>query len=64
MRCGGGADGDKGTGSEELVRVLVNDRVAPLQSCEADGLGRCKLSAFIESLSFARDGGLWDQCLK
>lgn len=48
--------------SEELVRVLVNDRVVPLQNCGADALGRCRLSAWIESLSFARDNGLWDQC--
>ena len=59
----GTAEEEKGSSPEELVRVLVNDRVVPLQTCEADNLGRCKLSAFIESLSFAKDGGLWDQCL-
>ncbi|MCJ1433359.1 hypothetical protein MMC27_002719 [Xylographa pallens] len=48
---------------EELVRVLVNDRVLPLQSCGADTLGRCALSEFVNSLSFARSGGAWDQCL-
>lgn len=47
---------------EELVRVLVNDRVVPLQSCGADALGRCKLSSWVESLSFARGNGHWDQC--
>lgn len=47
---------------EELVRVLVNDRVIPLQNCRADRLGRCRLGAFVESLSFAREGGLWGQC--
>ncbi|KAI2469419.1 phosphoglycerate mutase-like protein [Annulohypoxylon bovei var. microspora] len=47
---------------EELVRVLVNDRVIPLQSCGADALGRCTLSRFVESQSFARNGGHWDQC--
>ncbi|KAM4064722.1 histidine phosphatase superfamily (branch 2) domain-containing protein [Hirsutella rhossiliensis] len=47
---------------EELVRVLVNDRVVPLQSCGADELGRCKLAAFVDSLSFARSGGLWKTC--
>ncbi|ROW04522.1 hypothetical protein VMCG_04990 [Cytospora schulzeri] len=37
MTCGGGGgDGD----GEELVRVLVNDRVIPLQNCGADELGR------------------------
>ncbi|TLS31057.1 hypothetical protein PpBr36_03007 [Pyricularia pennisetigena] len=48
--------------SEELVRILVNDRVTPLQNCDADGMGRCTLSKFVESLSFARSGGRWDQC--
>lgn len=56
MTCGG-AD-------EELVRVLVNDRVIPLQNCDADRLGRCGLGRFVESLSFARDGGHWDLCFE
>lgn len=47
---------------EELVRVLVNGRVLPLEMCSSDSLGRCTLSRFIESLSFARSGGHWDQC--
>ena len=47
---------------EELVRVLVNDRVIPLDFCSGDKLGRCKLSAFVEGLSFAREGGKWDEC--
>jgi hypothetical protein len=46
----------------ELVRVLVNDRVIPLPSCGADRLGRCRLDAFVESLAFATTGGLWDEC--
>lgn len=49
-------------GSEELVRVLMNDRVVTLPNCEADTLGRCKLSDFVEGLTFARNGGQWDQC--
>lgn len=49
-------------GSEELVRVLVNDRVIPLQNCDADALGRCTVSNFVGSLSFASSGGDWDQC--
>jgi hypothetical protein len=49
-------------GGEEMVRVLVNDRVIPLQNCGADELGRCKLGAFVESLGFARSGGNWDMC--
>lgn len=47
---------------EELVRVIVNDRVQDLKQCGGDRLGRCKLSAFVKSLGFARSGGLWDQC--
>jgi hypothetical protein len=47
---------------EELVRVIVNDRVQPLEQCGGDRLGRCKLSTFVDSLGFARSGGLWDQC--
>ena len=47
---------------EEMVRVLVNGRVVPLEACGGDELGRCKLSKYVESLSFARGGGRWDQC--
>ncbi|KAF2483929.1 histidine phosphatase superfamily [Neohortaea acidophila] len=49
---------------EELVRVLVNDRVQPLLQCEGDALGRCTLSAFVDSLQFARSGGHWAACFK
>ncbi len=54
MTCAGARD--------ELVRVIVNDRVVPLQNCGADALGRCKLASFIDSLGFAREGGRWEQC--
>ncbi|PHH62251.1 hypothetical protein CDD81_7311 [Ophiocordyceps australis] len=54
MRCG--------ANDEELVRIIVNDRVVPLQGCGSDGLGRCRLALFIESLGFAHAGGLWDAC--
>jgi hypothetical protein len=57
MTCGA-------SGAEELVRVVVNDQVLPLKGCGADALGRCTLSSFVESQSFARGGGLWDQCFK
>lgn len=50
------------SGSDELVRVLVNDKVRPLANCDADALGRCTVSKFVESLSFAREGGDWDLC--
>lgn len=47
---------------EELVRVIVNDRVLPLHTCGGDALGRCTLGSFVDSLSFAEDGGDWSQC--
>ncbi|KAK4552224.1 hypothetical protein LTR86_010578 [Recurvomyces mirabilis] len=47
---------------EELVRVIVNDRVLSLTQCGGDGLGRCTLSSFINSLGFVGSGGDWDQC--
>lgn len=47
---------------EELVRVIINDRVLSLTQCGGDRLGRCTLSKFVDSLSFAMSGGRWDQC--
>jgi Histidine phosphatase superfamily (branch 2) len=47
---------------EELIRVIVNDRVIPLPTCDSDKYGRCKLSKFVSSLSFAKGNGHWDQC--
>ena len=47
---------------EEMVRVIVNDRVLPLTQCLGDSSGRCSLTAFIDSLEFARSGGLWSAC--
>ncbi|KAK0281679.1 hypothetical protein LTR91_003906 [Friedmanniomyces endolithicus] len=47
---------------EELVRVIVNDRVLPLTQCNGDRLGRCTLDAFVDSLGFVRRRGDWDQC--
>lgn len=47
---------------EELVRVIVNDRVLPLRTCGGDALGQCSLSAFVDSLAFARTGCDWEQC--
>ncbi|KAG5925537.1 hypothetical protein E4U42_004193 [Claviceps africana] len=54
MRCGGHG--------EELVRVLVNDRVVAPKGCNADKLGRCKLKDFVNGLAFAKKGGLWNRC--
>ena len=48
--------------NEDYIRIIVNDRVQPMKSCTGDMLGRCKLSDFIESLSFARAGGRWNDC--
>lgn len=47
---------------EELVRVIINDRVLPLTQCGGDSLGHCTLSAWIDSLAFAQMDGDWDQC--
>ncbi|KAG5982417.1 hypothetical protein E4U55_001924 [Claviceps digitariae] len=55
MRCGKHDD-------DELVRVLVNDRVVAPKGCKADKLGRCKLDDFLQGLEFAKTGGHWDQC--
>lgn len=54
MQCGGS--------DEELVRIVLNERVVPLAGCDADKLGRCTLDKFVESMSFARSGGDWDRC--
>jgi hypothetical protein len=51
-----------GHDKEESVRVVVNDRVMPMEFCDADEYGRCTLSKFVESQQFARGGGLWEQC--
>jgi hypothetical protein len=60
MTCGGKSR--TGSPGEELIRVIVNDRVLPLQQCNGDKHGRCTLSSFINSLGFAKSGGLWNQC--
>ena len=44
MQCAGQKD--------ELVRVIINDRVQPLKQCHGDGFGRCSLDAFVDSLKF------------
>ncbi|KKY20855.1 putative 3-phytase a [Phaeomoniella chlamydospora] len=54
--------GGRKSSEEELVRILVNDRVVPLPNCDADKLGRCTLSNFVKSQGFALQGGKWDQC--
>lgn len=49
---------------EELVRIIVNDKVMPQPACSDGQLGRCKLSDFISSLSFATSMGNWADCFK
>ncbi|QIW97823.1 hypothetical protein AMS68_003341 [Peltaster fructicola] len=51
-----------GDEDDELVRIIVNDRVVPLPQCDSDEFGRCTVDDFIDSLQFARSGGHWDQC--
>lgn len=48
--------------SEEMIRIVVNDEVQSLSFCGGDGLGMCTLSAFVESQSLARGGGLFAEC--
>jgi hypothetical protein len=48
--------------AEEMVRIVVNDRVVPLAACGGEMTGSCKFSDFLASLAFARNGGYWDQC--
>lgn len=55
MLCTSGAE-------EEYVRVIINDRVYPLPNCGADSHGRCTLSAWVDSLTFVAQNGLWSQC--
>lgn len=47
---------------EPFVRIIVNDRVQGLDFCGGDEHGRCTLSKFVESQSFTRTGGHWNQC--
>jgi hypothetical protein len=54
MVCGGAA--------EEMVRVIVNDRVLPLADFGADGRGMVPVGRFVDKLSFARAGGKWGEC--
>ncbi|KAJ7059558.1 phytase [Mycena amicta] len=59
----------RGRTTEQAVRILVNDALQPLDFCagqseEKLGLGVCELTAFVESQSYARNGGEgeWEQC--
>jgi len=51
----------------EMVRILVNDQVQPLEFCEgADANGLCSLENFVASQTFATSGGDgdWQKCFK
>ena len=49
-------------GKGEMVRVIMNGRVLPLEMCGGDEEGKCTLGAFVDALGFARNGGRWEQC--
>ena len=48
----------------EYVRVLVNDRVMPLEFCEGVSGGVCRLDRFVESQGYTTRGGDgdWEKC--
>ena len=52
------------THPEELVRILVNDKVMPQPACRSDELGRCTLSNFVNGLTWARNLGNWHECFE
>ena len=47
-----------------MVRILVNDKVQPLEFCGASGDGLCTLDAFVRSQAYARNGSDadWASC--
>ena len=51
-----------GEGWEQMVRVIVNDRVLPLANFGADTRGLVPLEQFVGTMSFARGGGDWEEC--
>jgi Histidine phosphatase superfamily (branch 2) len=53
-----------GPHKQELVRILVNDAVQPLEFCGAEKHGLCTLDGFVQSQAYARnDGdGDFDKC--
>ncbi|KAK6544748.1 hypothetical protein TWF694_001434 [Orbilia ellipsospora] len=52
LKCGG---------EDELVRVLINERVMKL-NCKEKKFGGCTVKDFIDGLEFARKGGNWASC--
>ncbi|KZP09945.1 phytase [Athelia psychrophila] len=49
--------GNAGMQATEYVRILVDDKVQPLEFCGAGADGMCGLDAFVESQSYARADG-------
>lgn len=51
---------------EELVRIIVNGRVVPVEACESRSSkdGKCPLSLFLETLALAKKGGNWAECFQ
>lgn len=49
-------------GGKEYVRVLVNDRVVELGSCERGREGMCEVGEWAGLLGWVRGGGDWDVC--
>ncbi|EPS35902.1 hypothetical protein H072_10637 [Dactylellina haptotyla CBS 200.50] len=47
---------------EELVRILINDRVMELKGCDEKKYGACSIGDFVEMLKWARNGGNWNEC--
>ncbi|KDQ63958.1 hypothetical protein JAAARDRAFT_27630 [Jaapia argillacea MUCL 33604] len=54
-----------GEGGEEYVRILVNEKVQPLEFCGGSG-GMCALEDFVESQVYARSsgGGDFEKCFE
>lgn len=54
------------SGSEEYVRIFVNDALQPLDFCGANDNGLCTLSAFVESQSYSKNNGNgdFDRCFE
>lgn len=58
MSCGD----EKYWGKNDMVRVLVNDRVVVPPRCWSDEYGMCTVLDFVKSLGWAARGGRWRDC--
>jgi len=59
LQCGGSSD--------QMVRILVNDQVQPMEFCDGvNEQGLCSLENFVASQGYARSGGDgdWQKCFK